>query len=329
MSRHDDDVLVAKIPADVDQPDKIVYGLTARQLAVLVVTGLAASGLYLAVQSWLPFAAVVASVLPVVAVGCVVAVARRDGMSLDRYVLAALKHIQLPRARVTAGDEVGAPPGWCRMRGRPPAPLRLPVRAIRQDGVMDLVEGGVAVMVRAGTIPFGLRTSGEQAALVAVFGRWLNSLESPVQILVRTQTVDLSYLVQHFAAAATGLADPALQRAAQDHAGFLAELNGARDLLIREVLVVLRDGSAEQSAPVLAPWARSRRRNKARDAGAAVVMRQAEEAARVLAVLGLTTEVLDGAQCAGVLAGALSPGEPQLVDIAGPGEVITAEGEVS
>ncbi|MGH3388864.1 MAG: PrgI family protein, partial [Actinomadura sp.] len=38
----DDEPLVAKIPADVDRPDKILYGLTARQLAVLAVTGLLA-----------------------------------------------------------------------------------------------------------------------------------------------------------------------------------------------------------------------------------------------------------------------------------------------
>ncbi|MFI0352839.1 PrgI family protein [Actinomadura sp. 9N407] len=325
MTRQEDEALTAKIPADVDQPDKILYGFTARQLAVLTSTGLVASGLYLAVHSWLPFAAVIASVLPVVALGCVVTVARRDGMSLDRYVLAALRHLQLPKTRVTTESEVvEPPPGWCRARGRLPSPLRLPVRAVRHDGVMELAEGGLAVLVRAGTIPFGLQTPAEQAALVAVFGRWLNSLDVPVQILVRTRAVDLSGLSEHFATAAAGLAEPALERAAHDHAGFLAELNQVRDLLIREVLIVLQSGAGQQPSAALPSW-RSRSRKRLRDSGAAVVMRQAEEAARALSVLGLTTGVLDASECVGVLAEALSPGGPHPVDIAGPDEVITAE----
>jgi len=51
---------------------------------------------------------------------------------------------------------------------------------------------GLAVIATCSTVNFALRTPGEQEALVAGFGRYLHSLTAPVQILVRTERLDLS-----------------------------------------------------------------------------------------------------------------------------------------
>ncbi|WP_395111298.1 PrgI family protein [Actinomadura sp. SCN-SB] len=323
MSRRHDLPFSAKIPADVDRPDKIVYGLTARQLAILAGTGVAVIGLFMAVGGRLPLPVVVAFVLPVVAAGVVLAVARRDGMSLDRLALAALAHIRLPKARVNVQEPITAPPAWCRARGRLPAPLQLPVRAVREDGVMELAEGATAVIVRAGTLPFGLRTAGEQAALVAVFGRWLNSLDAPAQILIQARPVDLSGLAASITETAADLPVPPLEQAAREHAAFLDQLGAAHDLLVRQVLIVISDSTGQHSNP--RPWGQGRKRHAARDAGAAVVLRRAEETVRSLQALGVAAEVLDAATCTAVLADSLSPTEPPPVDNAGPDEVITAK----
>ncbi|GLZ16270.1 hypothetical protein Acsp04_65050 [Actinomadura sp. NBRC 104425] len=317
----DDEALTAKIPADVDQPDKILYGLTVRQLAILAATAAVGLWVYLVTSPWLPLPAVVAAVFPIVAAGLVLATARRDGMSLDRFALAALDHLRHPRERVHAPEGIEPPPPWCRVRGRLPEPLRLPVRTVRQDGVLELADGGTAVMVRAGTITFALRTHAEQAALVTAFGRWLNSLDAPAQILVRTRAVDLSDLARQVAEAAPHLPDPALEEAAEGHAAYLAELSSARDLLVREVLIVIRDHLPGR--PQARPWARGTQRRTARQAGAAVVLRRAEEAVHALAVLGIAAEVLDGPTCVQVLAESLSPGEPPLATTADPQEVVT------
>ncbi|MBA9003086.1 PrgI family protein [Thermomonospora cellulosilytica] len=316
-----DEGLTAKIPADVEQPDKILYGLTARQVAILAVTGLVATWGYMALGDRLPFPLVAALLLPVVGGGAVLALARHDGMSLDRYLLAALVHLRSPKERVSAPEGVQPPPVWCRVRGRLPDPLRLPVRAVREDGVLELADGGTAAIVRAGTVAFGLRTAAEQAALVAAFGRWLNSLEAPAQILVRARPVDLSSIVAQVNEAAPRLADPALEQAARDHAAYLAELEASQELLTREVLVVLRDAAYEQRP---ATWGRSRK--VLRDAGAAVVVRRAEEAVRALGVLGVSARLLDATACAEVLASSLAPADIRPPEMAGPGDVITARG---
>ncbi|WP_242891129.1 PrgI family protein [Actinomadura litoris] len=324
MSGYREEQLSVKIPADIDQPDKILYGLTARQLAVLGGTAAFVLWVFVTFQALVPFPALVAVVLPMAAAGVVVAIARHDAMSLDRYAVAALRYLRQSKERVSVGEPVQAPPSWCRMRGRLPTPLQLPVRAVRQDGVMELAQGGVAAFVRAGTVAFSLRTAGEQASLVAGFGRWLNSLEAPVQILVQARPVDLGGLADHITARATDLSDPVLKRAAGEHAAFLSEIGAAHDLLVRQVLIVITDAVSASSAT---PWWKSKGHQIGRDAGAQVVLRRAEEAVQSLAVLGVTAEVLNADACTAVLAESLSPGDPHPVDNAAPQELVSVRQE--
>ncbi|WP_329521834.1 PrgI family protein [Spirillospora sp. NBC_01491] len=327
MTRHDEPPLSAKIPADIDRPDKILYGLTGRQLLILAATGINAMWVVLTAEGRLPFPILIAVVLPIVAAGVMLAITGRDGMSLDRYALAALAHLRRPKTQIPAGEPVQAPPSWCRMRGRLPAPLRLPVRAVREDGAMELADGRTVAIVQSGTVSFGLRTPGEQAGLIAVFGRWLNSLDAPVQILVQARPVDLSGLAGHITGHAPTLADPALEQAARDHAAFLDELGSAHDLLIRQVLIVISDTTGVQTASPSLPWLKTKRPRAARDAGASVVLRRAEEAVRSLAALGVTADVLDARACTAVLAESLSPGEALPVDNATPYEPTVARQE--
>lgn len=320
---YDQPPMSVRIPADVDQPDKILYGLTTRQLAILAGTAAVCLWVFLTLGPLVPFPVLVALLVPVVAVGFVLAVARHDGMTLDRYTLAALRHLRASKERVTAGESVQPPPAWCRMRGRLPEPLRLPVRAVRQDGALELASGGVAVIVSAGTLTFGLRTPGEQAGLVAMFGRWLNSLDAPVQILVQARPMDLTGLADHITQHAPALPDPALEQAARAHAAFVTELGAAHDLLIRHVFVVIT-GHIPASAPAsVLPWRQRERRRVGRDSAAAVALRRAAEAVQSLAALAVPAAVLDGEGATTVLTESLSPGDLHVVDDASPDDVIT------
>ncbi|MEU9018666.1 PrgI family protein [Actinomadura sp. NPDC048394] len=321
--QHAEAPMSVKIPADVDQPDKILYGLTARQIAILGGTAAGCLWMLLTFRPLVPFPVLAAVLVPIAAAGIVLAVARHDGMNLDRYTLAALRHLRASKQRVTTGEPVQAPPVWCRMRGRLPEPLRLPVRAVRQDGALELAGGGVAIIVRAGTLSFGLRTAGEQAGLVAVFGRWLNSLDAPVQILVQARPVDLTGLADHITRHAPALPDPELEQAACAHAAFLTDLGIEHDLLIRQVLIVIT-GHIHASTPAsVLPWRRHERRRVGRDSAAAVALRRATEAVQSLAALAVPAEVLDADNATAVLAESLSPGEPPLVDNLAPDDVIT------
>ncbi|MGW0805561.1 PrgI family protein [Nonomuraea sp. NPDC002799] len=311
--------LITNIPADINCPDKIAYGLTFRQILIITLTGGIAAAIYYLFHQLLPVIILAAIVLPLVALGLTIALGRRDGLSLDRFALAALLHTRARKRLVAAPDGVADPPRWCRLRGKLPTPLRLPVRAIRTDGALELTDGGVAVLVETSTLSFHLRTTSEQAALVGVFGRWLNSLEAPVQILARARPADLSDLVETIEHQADVLPHAALADAAREHADYLAELNTSRELLTRQVLIVLRDHPATNRG----------RRSVRRDVSAAVVLRRAAEAERSLAALGVTTRVLDADAASQALAECLDPGGRHPLGQALPDELITSTRSIS
>lgn len=291
--RNDEPPMFARVPADVEKPDKIAFGLTARQLAIAA--GVAASlwALYTATAAMVPLPVFLAVALPVVAVTAALILGLRDGLTLDRLVLHAVRHLRAPRRLVPTFDDepiVGAPSWVAAEAGPIPAPLRLPSEAVDETGVIDLGGDGVALICAATTVNFGLRTPAEQNALVAVFARWLNGLAAPVQIVVRVDRLDITALIADIETQAPGLPHPALEDAAREHARFLAELGSSRDLLCRSVFLVLREPAAPN-----------------RDAAARILSRRAEEAARALGAAEITLTPLDGTAALDVLRGACDP----------------------
>ncbi len=290
----------ARIPADVDRPDRLLGGLTARQLAILAATTLLAWGVGALARTLAPLPVAAALAWPFLVVGLALAVGRRHGLSLDRLLVAAWRQQRAPRRMVVAPEGVQAPPAWLAGAIDPaelPAPLALPIRGL-DGGVLDLGPDGAAVICRASALTFSLRTEAEQAALVASFARFLHAIAPPIQVqmLVRAVPVDLAGMTAAIQQAAGGLPHPALERAAREHAGFLGELAARRDVRSREILVVFRQPTSGSGTP---PGGTAAARE--------VLGRGAEQAAALLAAAGITLRRLDAAQTAAVLARAASP----------------------
>lgn len=202
MRDSDDLTPHARIPADVDTPDKIVYGLTARQLAILAVAAVIGYGIFRTVGTLLPQPVLVAILTPLAGAATVLALGRRDGLSMDVWLLAAIRHTRSPkRLAPAASGRRSTAPAWAPATDEPVAPvpvLRLPAKAISDAGVIDTGPHAVA-LVACTTVNIGLRTGDEQAALIGGYGRWLNSLSAPVQIVISAQRVDLSSHAQRIA----------------------------------------------------------------------------------------------------------------------------------
>ena len=307
-----------RIPADVDRPDKLLAGLTARQLAILAAAAVALWAGYAATRHLVPPAAYGAVAVPVAAVAALLALGRMEGVPADRWVLAAWRQHRSPRRLVPAPDGVPAVPGFLAKAAgshRPPlpAPLRLPLAGIDARGVVDLGADGLAVICRASAVTFRLRTPAEQEALVAGFARFLSSLADPVQVLVRAEPLDVGPAVCALLDAAPGLPHLALERAARDHAAFLAGLAASRALLRREVLVILRQPMGQPAG-------------QAGDDGDGPgrLLRRAAEAVTALGAAGVSLSVLDGVAAASVVGRCLDPaGPPRRGGLAGDDEPVT------
>lgn len=299
-----------RIPANVEAPDKIIASLTARQVIIISGTGGLLYGAFLLLGEHVPLMLFGALAIPVAVVGILLAIGQHDGLSLDRYLLAAFGHARSPKRFVSTTGDTPAPPAWIAAKAEPlPAPLRLPARGVRPDGLIDLGHDGVAAVAEVSTVSFALRTPDEQDALVSVFGRCLNALSGPVQILVRAERVSLADTVGDLQRSASQLPHPALAHAAREHAAFLADLSARHDLLRRQVLMIMREPAAG---------------SKDRNAGAARALRRLEEASRVLGACGLTVRLLDAQAATAVLLGCFDPAAPAMADgeIAMPDETI-------
>jgi hypothetical protein len=280
-----------RIPADVEREDRILANLTARQLAILSVAAVLLWAGYTATRHLVPIAVYGALALPLGSVAAMLALGRFEGVAADRWVTAAWRHHRAPHRLVPAPDGVPPAPLFAAgLAGPLPAPLCLPLVGVAADGVVDLGIDGLALVCRASAVTFALRTPTEQEALVAGFARFLNSLAEPIQILVRAEPVDLSPTIDRILEDAPGLPHPALEAAARAHARFLAQLAERRDLLAREVLVVLRQTNLQDAAGRL--------------------HRRAAEAAVALGAAGVTLVVLDGPAAAECLGRSLDPSAP-------------------
>ncbi|MGC5054857.1 PrgI family mobile element protein [Micromonospora sp. DT48] len=281
--------LRARIPADVEAPDRLLYQLSPRQVAILATAAAVAYLLWRALLGHVPMPVLLAALVPLLGAATVLALGRRDGLSLDAWLVAAVRGSRTPRRQVPVPG--GKAPRWApRPVGvagdlTPPALLRLPARAIAANGVVDL-GGSSAAMVAVTTVNLGLRTSAEQAALVGAYARWLNGLTAPVQIVVSTQPVDLAGHAQRIADAADLLPSPALADAAADYAEFLLDVEEERQPLWRTVTIVHTATGARRDTDVL---------------------RAAEHTAAALQGVGAATRVLDGPAVAAVLAAAVDP----------------------
>lgn len=278
----------AKVPSNVEAPDKILYGLTARQVAILGVAAAIAYLIFQAFRDTAPTPMLAAGLIPPLGAGGLLALGRRDGLPLDVWLLAALRGMRVPRRQVPAQAPVADPPTWAATpHGQLPAPavLRLPAEAISVDGLVDL-GGSTAALAAATTVNLGLRTDMEQAALVGAFARWLNSLSSDVQIVVSAQPVDLAGHAERLAQAAALLPHAALADACLDHADFLVGLELDREPLGRTVTIAHTTSSARRGGEAA---------------------RLAEQSAAALQALGARTTVLDGGQVVSVLTSCADP----------------------
>jgi PrgI family protein len=305
MNNDRDNDVRARMPADVDAPDKVLYGLTFRQLAILAVAAVIGYGGWQGLHTVIPVPVLLGAAVVLGGLVIGLAVGRRDGLAMDVWLLAAVRHSRQPRALSTT-DTTAKVPEWVQAPASTvmlPAPLKLPADAVDEHGEIHLGASRAAI-VAATSVNLALRTSDEQTALIDTFGRWLNSLSTPTQIVVSAQPVDLRSAARTLAETACDLPHPALADAAGDHAAFLHDLAERRDPLRRQVLIVTRTSAGEH--------------------GEHAARRRADDTARSLSGLGVTTRALDGHATTEALAAAADPYRPPRPGgLAAPDTVIT------
>lgn len=301
MTEYDEDsVSAVRIPADISRPDRLLGPFTARQTALLAVAALVLYGGYWATRPLLAPLAYAVMAIPIAGAVAALVLGQREGVALDRLLVAALTHTRTRGRKVHAPEGVPPLPGvvparWAVAAGRPAGVMDMPYDGVTTGGVLDLGGDGHAALARCSTVNFDLRSGAEQQGLTAGFARWLNSLTGPTQLLVRCHRIDLAPLAEGLHHHAPTLPHPALEQAARAHADFLARLASGGDLLGRQITLVAREGAALRGG---------------RGMGEGRALQRLQEAARALAPAEITVSPLDAAGAAGLITAACNPDGP-------------------
>lgn len=234
-----------RVPANVDMPDRILAGLTLRQLLILGGDGVILWFLYVVFGRHLPPQVLAAIALPLAAVGLALATSAHSGFGIDRLAVYAARFFVRPRRQVLAPEGLPSTLSAARLDA-----IRIPLREVLGDGVVDLGRQGFAMVCRASGVNLALRSEEEQEALITGFGRFLNALEGPTQFIARSHRIDLLPIIRTIEERAAALSHPHLQRAARAHASYLRDLAARRDILSRRVFIVFREPvtSADEAA---------------------------------------------------------------------------------
>jgi hypothetical protein len=279
-----------KVPADVELEDRLAFGLTGKQLALLAGAAVAAYGSFLLLAPLLPTPLAAAAPLLVATGGGVLALLRHDGLSGDQLALALARFVLAPKRQLLAPEGLSR-----RLPGAPRQPrltaLDIPIRRVLASGLVQLADGSHCRLLAAQGTSFELRSPDEQLAFVTAFARFLNALADAVQIVVRSEPTSLAPQADRLARTEQGQT-PGLRAAALDHSRFLRSLAETRPLYRRRILLVLRS--------------RERRREPAEVA----LARLAADATDLLLGAGVALHPLDGDQAAQLLAASLDPPGP-------------------
>lgn len=226
------------VPPDPFVPDRIAFGLTARQLAVVTATGLVVWALFLALAESLTPAAAGAISVPLASLGLIAATHAPDGTPMDRFLLRALSYLLAPKLRVLAPEGLPA-----RRRGRSRrGVVDVPIVDVSRSGFVEM-PGETAALLKASGINLRLRADAERSAVSDAFGRLLNSLDGPVQFLVSSTRTDAEDLVASVEAAAPFLPHRLLTESSLDFCSFFRSLAQDEGLLRRRMLVCLKERS--------------------------------------------------------------------------------------
>ena len=116
--------------------------------------------------------------------------------------------------------------------------INLPVAGI-EEGVVILKDGSLAVVLKVLPINFDLKNEMEQNSIIAKYQGFLNSLDFPIQIVIKSQRLDLEPYLISMERQTKNLDNDLLQLHAQDYINFMRSLVSVANIMSKKYYIVL------------------------------------------------------------------------------------------
>lgn len=116
--------------------------------------------------------------------------------------------------------------------------VHLKIGEIR-DNVLVLKNGGIRAILKANSINFNLKSEEEQNAITYGYQGFLNSLEFPIQIVVRSKKLDIDDYIDHIKKVGEKQENPLLKEQTMEYADFVKKLVEYTDIMQKEFFVII------------------------------------------------------------------------------------------
>jgi hypothetical protein len=113
------------------------------------------------------------------------------------------------------------------------------------DGIVLLKDGSCAAVMQISSVNFDLLSEMEQSALVAAYGGILNSLNFPVQIVIRSNIKDIGSYLKKLTEAESKQNNPLLKERIKFYRKFVEETVKKNDVLSKTFYVIVKFSNIE------------------------------------------------------------------------------------
>jgi len=114
----------------------------------------------------------------------------------------------------------------------------LRISEIRENTVI-LKNGGLRAVLKVSSINFNLKSEDEQNAIIYSYQGFLNTLEDPIQIVVRSKKLDIDKYLDDLREKATKQTNPLLQKQTTEYVDYIQKLVEYADIMSKEFYVVV------------------------------------------------------------------------------------------
>ncbi|MBI5414098.1 hypothetical protein HZA38_01130 [Candidatus Peregrinibacteria bacterium] len=116
--------------------------------------------------------------------------------------------------------------------------LYLPIAEIK-DGVVVLKNGGVRAVLQTSSVNFNLKSEAEQNSLIYAYQGFLNTLEFPIQVLVRSRKLDIDHYLDKLKDIATKQQNHLLQKQTLEYHDYIKKLVEYADIMEKKFFVIV------------------------------------------------------------------------------------------
>lgn len=114
----------------------------------------------------------------------------------------------------------------------------LPIAEIRNDTVI-LKNGGLRAILSVEALNFNLKSETEQKGIIAGYQSFVNTVDFPLQIVMRSSKINIDPYIDQLRARARDLGNPLLKEQTVDYADFIERIVEAADIMQKRFFVVV------------------------------------------------------------------------------------------